>query len=105
MCDFYGYLAQVKTKTVSDTNKIPKQILGAAWKPQKERMDSGIYFPLYLILTNKKEYSILYLSADLQTPEMFIARKPLSDTAKRAGWQGFLINIDDNIKKRLVRLT
>ncbi len=59
VCDFCGYLAQVKTKTVKDINKIPKKILGAAWKPQKERMDSGIYFPLYLVLVNKEEYSIL----------------------------------------------
>ena len=48
VCDFCGYLAQVKSKNVKDINKLPDQILGAAWSVQKERMDSGIYFPLYI---------------------------------------------------------
>jgi len=30
------------------------------------------------------------LSADLQKPEMFKPRKPLSVNARRAGWQEFL---------------
>jgi hypothetical protein len=34
------------------------------------------------------------LPKDLQTEAMFIARKPLSVTAKRAGWQGFMINLE-----------
>jgi len=33
VCDFCGYLAQVKAKTVKDILILPKQILGAAWKP------------------------------------------------------------------------
>ena len=60
-------------------------VLGAAWGPQKERMDAGIYFPLYVVLKSEKKYSVFYLSSDLQTEEMFIKRKPLSSTAKRAG--------------------
>tara|TARA_B100000965_G_scaffold138379_1_gene115208 strand:- start:198 stop:641 length:444 start_codon:yes stop_codon:yes gene_type:complete len=89
ICDFCGYLAQVKTKNVRDIDNIPTRVLGAAWKPQKERMDAGIYFPLFLVLKNNKEISVFYLSSDLQTEEMFIKRKKLSETAKRAGWQGY----------------
>lgn len=90
ICDFCGYLAQVKAVTVSDPTKIPDQVLGAAWKPQKERMDSGIYFPLFLVLyRGPTDHSIYYLPADLKKPEMFVARRPLSATAKRAGWCGF----------------
>ena len=89
ICDFCGYLAQVKTKNVADINKIPNRVLGAAWGPQKERMDAGIYFPLFLVLKNNKEISVFYLSSDLQTEEMFIKRKKLSQSAKRAGWQGY----------------
>ena len=37
----------------------------------------------------EKKYSVFYLSSDLQTEEMFIKRKPLSSSAKRAGWQGY----------------
>ena len=103
ICDFCGYLAQVKTKTVSDIEKFPSQILGAAWGPQKERMDAGIYFPLFVILKKERKYSVFYLSSDLQTEEMFIKRKPLSKNAKRAGWQGFYFD-GELMKKFISRL-
>ena len=92
ICDFCGYLAQVKTKTVKDISTFPKEILAAAWKPQKERMDAGIYFPLFVVLKYEKKHSVFYLSSDLQSEEMFIKRKKLSPTAKRKGWQGYKFN-------------
>ena len=103
ICDFCGFLAQVKSSNVKNINLLPKSILGAAWKPQEERMNAGIFFPLYLVLVNKKEYSIFYLSADLQSKEIFIPRKPLSEKARRAGWQGFIYDIS-KIKNHFVRL-
>ena len=103
ICDFCGFLAQVKSSNVRDVNKLPNSVLGAAWKPQQERMDAGIYFPLYLVLVNGKNYSVFYLAADLQSKDMFIPRKPLSASAKRAGWQGFMYNIS-KIKNHFVRL-
>ncbi len=53
-------------------------------------MDAAIYFPLYLVLANRdlKLFSIYYLAADLQEPELFKERKLLTVTAKRAGWKG-----------------
>jgi type II restriction enzyme len=92
ICDFCGYLGQVKTARVADINVIPKAVLGAAWKPQKERMDAAIYFPLFLVLGSQslRYYAIYYLAADLQKPEIFRARSPLSSKARRAGWQGFV---------------
>src|SRR5437899_3340124 len=68
ICDFCGYLAQVKATTSSVLETFPNSILGAAWVPQKERMDAGIYFPLFLVLIapDRTRYSIFYLSADLQ---------------------------------------
>jgi hypothetical protein len=104
ICDFCGYLGQVKSVTTIDINTVPKTILGAAWGPQKERMESGIYFPLFLVLVGaNKKYSIFYLPADVQQPTMFRARAPLSLTAKRAGWQGFIYDLR-NAQSRLVRL-
>ena len=103
ICDFCGYLAQVKTKTVSDIEKFPSKVLGAAWGPQKERMDAGIYFPLFVVLKNGRNHSVFYLSSDLQTEEMFIKRKPLSKNAKRAGWQGFYFD-GELMKKFIPRL-
>ena len=95
ICDFCGFLAQVKSFEADDINKLPPTILGAAWKPQRERMESGIFYPLYLVAKQrtKNKYAVWYLPADLQTAEMFVARNPLSSTARRAGWQGFTIDL------------
>lgn len=96
VCDFCGYLAQVKSMNVTDIQKLPQKVLGGAWSVQKERMDAGIYFPLYLVLVDKinpRNKSIFYLSADLQNSDMFVAREPLSQNARRAGWQGFYYDL------------
>jgi len=94
ICDFCGYLAQVKSVTSTDLEKLPKTILGAAWPPQKARMDSGIYFPLFIVLVeSKRNAAIYYLPRDLQSESMFVPRKPLGPGAKRAGWQGYLIDL------------
>ena len=105
ICDFCGYLAQVKATTVSDVDVLPPRVLGAAWRPQRERMDAGIYIPLYLVLATAdlSRNAIYYLSADLQQPEMFKPRKPLSPTATRAGWTGFLYDLAP-VHARFVRL-
>ena len=105
ICDFCGYLAQVKASTVIDVDVPPKKILGAAWGPQRARMEAAIYFPLYLVLKEalSLRHSIFYLSADLQEPDMFLPRAPLSTSAMRAGWQGFYYNIDA-VRERLVRM-
>jgi hypothetical protein len=105
ICDFCGYLAQVKATTARDITAIPARILGAAWEPQRSRMEAGIYFPLFLILATpeKTAYSIFYLSADLQRPDMFTPRKPLSASARRAGWTGFLYVLE-HVRDAFVRL-
>ena len=107
ICDFCGYLAQVKTMTSKNVESIPKTVIGAAWKPQKDRMKSGIYFPLFLVLVNKEKQSekaVYYLSADLQTQNMFKPRKPISKKDRRAGWQGFHYDTR-NIKESFIRIT
>ena len=94
ICNFCGYLAQVKSIRSEKIETPPQTILGAAWQVQKDRMDSGIYFPLFIVQVNSKnQHSIFYLPADLQAPDMFIARNPLSATARRNGWQGFTYNL------------
>ena len=89
ICDFCGYLAQVKTLTVTALDSLPDTILGADWEPQKARMDAGIYFPLFLVLKSEQGTAIFYLPADLQQPALFVPRNPLSSTARKAGWRGF----------------
>lgn len=105
ICDFCGYLAQVKTRTKANVSHIPKTVPGAAWAPQRARMEAGIYFPLFLVLTNKsrREHAIYYLPGDLQERDMFIEREPLSPQAQRAGWQGFKYVLGP-YRSRLVRV-
>lgn len=106
ICEFCGYLGQVKTSVVADINKPPKTILGAAWAPQKERMEAGIYFPLFIVLVQSgspKNAAVYYLPADLQNPDLYITRKPLSEGARRAGWTGFYYDLN-SLGNRLVRL-
>lgn len=104
ICDFCGYLAQVKAVTSANISEIPNKVLGAAWRHQRDRMDAAIYFPLFLVMVVGKESAIYYLSAGLQKPSMFLSRKPLSATARRAGWQGFLYDLVP-VKNSLVRIT
>ena len=104
ICDFCGYLAEVKTIACKDVDECPRRVLGAAWSVQRERMEAGIYFPLFMVLCAPDGRSaIYYLPADLQRPEMFVARKPLSEKARRAGWQGFTYELGD-ATKRIIRL-
>jgi type II restriction enzyme len=86
----------VKTTERNDVDTLPRQLMGAAWGPQAERMEAGIYFPLFIVLVTKdRQRSAVYcLPADLQSPEMFQRRKPVSATARRAGWEGYQIRLD-----------
>lgn len=104
ICDFCGYLAQVKTLRSKDASQLPTCILGAAWPPQKERMEAGIYFPLFVVVVAGSAVAVYYLAADLQPRAMYVARKPLSATAKRSGWQGFLYDLTALQHGELVRL-
>ncbi len=104
ICDFCGYLAQVKASRVPDVAVAPARVMGAAWGPQEERMKAGIYFPMFLVLRSNREHSIWYLSADLQVEDMFEPRKALGPTARRAGWRGFVYRLDRLTNGGLVRL-
>ena len=104
ICDFCGFLGQVKAMTVKNVSPLPKQVLGAAWGPQKDRMDAGIYFPLFLVLKAPSAHAIYYLPTDFQSPALFASRNPLSSTARRAGWQGFMYILEAVPNGAFVRL-
>ncbi len=99
ICRFCGYLAQVKAVTLTgDGGDLPSRILGAAWGPQQEQIMAGIYHGLFLagFSASGALVRIDYVPAHIlqTTPEVFEPRKPLSATARRAGWQGFVYNLD-----------
>lgn len=106
ICDFCGYLAQVKATHREDIDTLPATLLGAAWQPQAERMQAGIYFPLFIVLASRdyRRTAIYYLPSDLQSPAMFVKRPPLSATAHRAGWTGYNLHLDLPGAHRPVRL-
>jgi type II restriction enzyme len=104
ICDFCGYLAQVKTARSKVLNEVPNTVLGAAWSVQQERMNSGIFFPLFLVLVaSPREFSCHYLAADLQSADIFSPRRALSVSARRSGWQGFTYVLREK-KHAFVRL-
>jgi hypothetical protein len=99
ICKFCGFLAQVKTATVAvHAAGPPNTILGAAWRPQHEQIIAGIYQSLYIVGLTKagRLVRIDYVAAHIlqATPTVFAPREPLSQKARRAGWQGFMLRID-----------
>jgi type II restriction enzyme len=70
ICDFCGYLAQVKgTSKRGRITSVP----GGGWVAQEQRLDAGIYFPLYIVkLQDGKPVSIHYLPADFLKREFFV---------------------------------
>lgn len=106
ICDFCGYLAQVRTNLVDNIDDFPQAVRGGAWEPLKERMDAGIFFPVFFVFIlkgNSRKFSIFYLPTDLQNEAMFIPRSPLKATAQRKGWQGYMLD-GAEIAKRVLRL-
>jgi hypothetical protein len=103
ICDFCGYLAQVKGVTSKQLLKCPARIAGAAWSVQSARMEAGIYFPLFVVLVAQNKSAVFFLAADLQDPTMFRPRRPLSPAAVRAGWRGFTYDLSAALD-RVVRL-
>jgi type II restriction enzyme len=96
ICDFCGFLAQVKARNIKRRGQKITRLLGAAWKPQKERMEAGIIFPLFIVdILKDRPIEIHYLDRNSQEniDGLYLPRKPLSRTARRAGWQGFYYDL------------
>ena len=77
ICDFCGYLAQVKATERADVGTLPPD---RSWELHGGRKTSawtaGIYFPLFIVVANldRSAHAVYYLPADLQQPEMFQQR-------------------------------
>jgi hypothetical protein len=90
ICDFCGYLAQVKATERADVGTLPRSLMGAAGGPENERMTAGIYFPLFIVVANadRSAHAVYYLPADLQQPEMFQQRRPSQANGAPSGMGG-----------------
>jgi hypothetical protein len=103
---YFNWLQNTMSASPWTNADLNKKLLSYAKRrgdPQKERMEAAIYFPLFLVLVSGRQHSIFYLSADLQTVGMFKPRTPLSDQARRVGWQGFIYDLS-SVRNNYVRL-
>jgi type II restriction enzyme len=99
ICKFCGFLAQVKaTRLPVGTEDLPEKIPSGAWAPQHARILAGIYHGLYVAGFKRNGRTLVridYVPPHVleATPQAFEPRRPLSATAKRAGWRGYTLNL------------
>jgi len=72
VCDFCGYLAQVKG-TRTNTHREITLVRAGGWKVLKERLDAGIYFPVFIVkVQGETPTGIYYVPADFLRREVFV---------------------------------
>lgn len=80
----------------SQQTRFGKRLTGAEYKTSFAAAKQG-RFPSLLLLQRDASWNVINLTAVHRaniTPEMIEPRKPLSETARRAGWQGCHINLE-----------
>jgi type II restriction enzyme len=90
-------LAQIQIKAAKYTKK--KQtvltLLGAEYSTTRASIqENDVHYLVFLYTTDNTIHDILFINRDNITDTCIIPRKPLSATAKRAGWQGCVLRFD-----------
>jgi hypothetical protein len=110
ICKFCGFLAQVKATRLKDgSDELPDRIMGAAWRPQHDRILAGIYHGFYLVGFRQNGESLVRIDfvpphVIAATPRIFEPRNPLKATAKRAGWTGYTLLVSEIPKVGMRRI-
>ena len=81
----------------SSKNKFSKRITGAEYNTTLNSIRSGKNPSLMLLHYDENSMRVIdfiFIHSSFITNEIIIPRKPLSKEARRAGWQGCLIDID-----------
>jgi type II restriction enzyme len=94
VADFYCENCNEQYELKSKKTKLSNVVNDGAYKTMIERINSKNN-PSFFFLTYSKEYTVnnfLIIPKHFFTPDIIVKRKPLSVTAKRAGWVG--CNID-----------
>lgn len=84
---------ELKSKQAKSAGKI---INDGAYSTMMQRIQAADNPNFFFLSYNKADYSVrqlMLVPKHFFTPEMIIRRKPLPETAKRAGWIGCNINI------------
>ncbi|GAF56804.1 LOW QUALITY PROTEIN: type II restriction enzyme DpnI [Psychrobacter sp. JCM 18901] len=94
VADFYCENCNEQYELKSKKSQVSNVVNDGAYKTMIERINSKNN-PSFFFLTYSKEYTVnnfLIIPKHFFTPDIIVKRKPLSVTAKRAGWVG--CNID-----------
>ncbi len=95
VADFYCNRCSEEFELKSKNGKLSTTITDGAYSTMIERISSN-QNPNFFFLTYNKNWSVndfLIIPKQFFTPEIIIKRKPLKDTARRAGWIGCNIDI------------
>lgn len=100
VADFYCKNCNEEFELKSKSGKLSNTINDGAYSKMIERINSN-QNPNFFFLTYSKNWSVenfLIIPKQFFTPEIIIKRKPLSVTAKRAGWVGCNIDISNIVE-------
>lgn len=100
-CEICAATYQVKAKN----GRFHSTIAGAAYAPTLRALRAG-KLPNYVLVEYDPRFSIVVFASGIPgtafREESIVARKPLSVTARRAGWQGCSLNIEGLPQVRIV---
>jgi len=97
VADFYCKLCSEEFELKSKNGTFSNTITDGAYSAMIERINSK-QNPNFFFLTYSKQWSVenfLIIPKQFFTTDIIIKRKPLSDTARRAGWVGCNIDISN----------
>ncbi len=81
------------------------RIAGAAFEPIRKRLDDGA-LPDYLLVSYDRPREVVvlaeYVDGEAIVRERVVGRRPLAATARRAGWVGAVIDLQDLERKVVV---
>jgi len=98
VADFFCPKCHEEYELKSKNNSIGNKIVDGAYRTMIERLQSNNNPNFFLLNYNLKDYSVsnfLVIPKHFFVPEIIEKRKPLSVTARRAGWVGCNISIKD----------
>ncbi len=97
VADFYCLNCKEEFELKSKNGKLTNTVTDGAYSTMIQRINSNLN-PNFFFLTYSKQWSVnnfLIIPKQFFTTEIIIKRKPLTETARRAGWIGCNIDISN----------
>lgn len=105
VADFECFACESRYQLKGKNGRLGKQIPGAAYRPTVEAIRAGTLPDHVLVEFDTRFGTVVFVDAfpgRLITEERVLPRKPLSSTARRAGWQGCNIIVEGLGRVRIV---